>query len=186
MSHPPDAMGRRSGVRSIRRSAVSSGTASDTDSSSKRTWQTHTSVGDLRPGPDERGDAGETPEGQMGRTREIEIDVLVAHELAIGSPAGELLARRPGRRTVADPPLRGQPDPRRPAALWGRARCCCRSPRRDRESKDLVRHHWSPDSGAAFSSIAPAPASPSTDMARHQSLDRLAEEISALEHQVPD
>ena len=26
----------------------------------------------------------------------------------------------------------------------------------------------------------------STDMARHQSLDRLAEEISALEHQVPD
>ena len=29
----------------------------------------------------------------MGRTREIEIDVLVAHELAIGSPAGELLAR---------------------------------------------------------------------------------------------
>ena len=46
----------------------------------------------------------ETPEGRMRRTREIEIDLLVAHELATGSPAGEFLWRSVGWEPPTEPP----------------------------------------------------------------------------------
>jgi hypothetical protein len=91
-------------MRRRTRSGVGSDTAPETTSSSERTWQTHTPVGDLRQGPDEQGNPDETPAGQLRRTREIEIDVLVAHELAIGSPAGELLWRSVNWDPPTEPP----------------------------------------------------------------------------------
>jgi len=58
----------------------------------------------MRRGPDELGDPGESAKDQLRRTREIEIDVLVAHELATGSPAAELLWRSVDWDPPTEPP----------------------------------------------------------------------------------
>jgi hypothetical protein len=58
----------------------------------------------MRGVPDELGDPEESATARLRRTREIEIDVLVGHELAAGSPAGELVWRSVDWDHLTEPP----------------------------------------------------------------------------------
>ena len=101
----------------------------------------------------------------MRRTREIEIDLLVAHEeeLAIGSPAGEFTPPRWRHQAGGPWPILRyelKPIPEDLPPFGAVQDVVAEALDTIGESKDFVRHHRSPDSGAAFSSLAPAPPSP--------------------------